>query len=104
MLKRHVLSLHNEVTSFRGRGKTSQIPKSSNKAGYKRTMDCPNPLKYNPNVTLTPGTLMTVFKCPIDSCGKKSCTDIKSFKLHCMHIHQVLYCVSPKHAIFFVRP
>ena len=99
MLKRHVLSLHNEVTSFRGRGKTSQIPKSSNKAGYKRTMDCPNPLKYNPNVTLTPGTLMTVFKCPIDSCGKKSCTDIKSFKLHCMHIHQV-QCVSPKHAIF----
>ena len=103
MLKRHVLSFHNEVTSFRGRSiisknsisKNSQSQqqissiKSSNKAGYKRTMECPNLLKYNSNVTLSPGTLMTVFKCPVEGCNKKSCTDIKSFKLHCMHIHQV---------------
>ena len=52
-------------------------------------MECPNLLKYNSNVTLSPGTLMTVFKCPVEGCNKKSCTDIKSFKLHCMHIHQV---------------
>ena len=102
MLKRHVLSFHNEVTSFRGRSIISKnsisksqsqqqisSTKSSNKAGYKRTMECPNLLKYNSNVTLSPGTLMTVFKCPVEGCNKKSCTDIKSFKLHCMHIHQV---------------
>ena len=92
MLKRHVLSFHNEVTSFRGRGiktHSQSSTKSSNKAGYKRTMECPNLLKYNSNVTLSPGTLMTVFKCPVEGCNKKSCTDIKSFKLHCMHIHQV---------------
>ena len=93
MLKRHVLSFHNEVTSFRSRLK---VPKSSNKlttaaapsGGYKRTLDNPNPLKYNPNVYLTPGTMMTVFKCPVLECGKNSCTDLKSFKLHCLHIHQ----------------
>ena len=51
-------------------------------------MDCPNTLKYNPSTILAPGTLMTVFKCPVSECGKNSCTDIKSFKLHCMHIHQ----------------
>ena len=51
-------------------------------------MDCPNTLKYNPTMTLTPGTLMTVFKCPVDGCGKNSCTDLKSFKLHCLHIHR----------------
>jgi hypothetical protein len=51
-------------------------------------MDEPIQLKYNPNMTLSPGTLMTVFKCPIENCGKKSCTDLKSFKLHCLHIHQ----------------
>ena len=113
MLKRHVLSFHNEVTSFRGRSIISKnsisksqsqqqisSTKSSNKAGYKRTMECPNLLKYNSNVTLSPGTLMTVFKCPVEGCNKKSCTDIKSFKLHCMHIHQVnmlpLYTMSDK--------
>ena len=97
MLKRHVLSLHNEVSSFRGsRGSKQPLTSeaklsgsSSSKAGYKRTMESPNALKYNSNLTLSPGTLMTVFKCPIESCGKKSCTDIKSFKLHCMHIHRV---------------
>ena len=96
------MSFHNEVTSFRGRSIISKnsisksqsqqqisSTKSSNKAGYKRTMECPNLLKYNSNVTLSPGTLMTVFKCPVEGCNKKSCTDIKSFKLHCMHIHQV---------------
>ena len=51
-------------------------------------MDCPNTLKYNPTMILTPGTLMTVFKCPVDGCGKNSCTDLKSFKLHCLHIHR----------------
>lgn len=90
MLKRHVLSLHNEVTSFRSRGKQPKIAKNLTniKGGYKKTLDSPNLLKYNPNMILNPGTLMTVFKCPIESCGKASCTDLKSFKLHCMHIHQ----------------
>ena len=119
MLKRHVLSFHNEVTSFRGRSITSKnsisksqsqqqisSTKSSNKAGYKRTMECPNLLKYNSNVTLSPGTLMTVFKCPVEGCNKKSCTDIKSFKLHCMHIHQVnmlpLNTVSDEKKIWYI--
>ena len=76
MLKRHVLSTHNEVSSFRTRGKQPSKSRrhchtaTSLKAGYKRTMDCPNPLKYNPSMTLTPGTLMTVFKCPVDGCGE----------------------------------
>ena len=60
----------------------------SNRAGYKRTMDCPNTLKYDANLTLKPGTMMTVFQCPVEGCGKNSCTDIKSFKLHCLHVHQ----------------
>lgn len=88
MLKRHVLSFHDEVSSFRGRGK------GKNKGGhaggnYKRSPFLQNlQLKYNPELTLAPGTLMRIYKCPVESCSKKSCTDMKSFKLHCMHIHQ----------------
>ena len=44
--------------------------------------------RYDSDVQLTPGTLMTIYKCPVEACKKRSCTDIKSFKLHCLHIHK----------------
>lgn len=37
---------------------------------------------------------MTVYKCPIDDCKKGSCTDMKSFKLHALHIHQVDFFIN----------
>ena len=77
MLKRHVLSFHEDVSTF-FRGKKS---KTQNK---KRPNLTPNLVKYDPNLTLAPGTLMTVYAC---STCKKHCTDIKSFKLHCLHVH-----------------
>ena len=103
MLKRHVLSLHEQVTSFRGRNRVLKRANNAGAAGksgdptgnlsggrrYRKLEEGPVvPLKYDPNMTLAPGTLMTVFKCPVETCGKNSCTDIKSFKLHAMHVHQ----------------
>ena len=54
-------------------------------------------LQYNPDLKLAPGTMMTIYKCPVDSCNKRSCTDMKSFKLHCLHIHQVMNNLGKKY-------
>ncbi len=92
MLKKHVLSFHDEVSSYvkgggkRGKGRGGM---GGNAFAYRRNPFLNNaPLKYNHELRLTPGTLMTVYKCPIDDCKKGSCTDMKSFKLHALHIHQ----------------
>ena len=42
------------------------------------------------DITLEPGTLMTVFHCPIDSCPKKNYLDAKSVKTHCRRIHSMI--------------
>ena len=105
MLKKHVLSFHDEVTTFRARGgKKGSKSKTGLKGdvgandasgvggggGYRRYPSLSDiKLQYNPNLKLAPGTMMTIYKCPVDSCNKRSCTDMKSFKLHCLHIHQV---------------
>ena len=85
MLKRHVLSFHEEVSNFKSRKRKKDSNEKSGKYGYKRAMTEPNIVKYDPNLCLAPGTLMTVYSC--GTC-KKACTDIKSFKLHCLHVHQ----------------
>ena len=92
MLKKHVLSYHDEVSSYvrgggkRGKGRGAM---GANAFAYRKNPFLNNqPLKYNHELRLSPGTLMTVYKCPIDDCKKGSCTDMKSFKLHALHIHQ----------------
>ena len=42
------------------------------------------------DITLEPGTLMTVFHCPIESCPKKNYLDAKSVKTHCRRIHSMI--------------
>ena len=92
MLKKHVLSFHDEVASYsRGGGKRGKNrgAMAANAYGYRKNPFLTGvPLKYNHELRLSPGTLMTVYKCPIEECKKSSCTDMKSFKLHALHIHQ----------------
>ena len=96
MLKKHVLSLHNEVSSFKSRmsKKKQKIvsPTVAPLTVINNIQPAKKPeeiqLKYNRDLKLVPGTMMTIYKCPVDSCNKRSCTDMKSFKLHCLHIHQ----------------
>ena len=42
------------------------------------------------DITLEPGTLMTVFHCPIETCPKKNYLDAKSVKTHCRRIHSMI--------------
>ena len=42
------------------------------------------------DITLEPGTLMTVFHCPMESCAKKNYLDAKSVKTHCRRIHSMI--------------
>jgi len=122
MLKKHVLSTHNQVTAFKSRMSkkkkmqlqqlqqqntaaavttaahvtTTQLPSFATTAAPSapQQQQLPSPdkseikLKYDPELRLAPGTMMTIYNCPVDGCNKRSCTDMKSFKLHCLHIHR----------------
>lgn len=111
MLKKHVLSFHDEVSTFRSRGGKKgakgkngikgesgvQDASTGGGGGYRRYPSLSDiKLQYNPDLKLAPGTMMTIYKCPVDSCNKRSCTDMKSFKLHCLHIHQVMNTLGKK--------
>ena len=85
MLKKHILRTHKEATSV-NKKKKSELRSLKKKNGYIRSMEDPVDLKYDPGITLIPGTMMDALKCPV--CGKSSFTDSKAFKLHCMHIHK----------------
>ena len=41
------------------------------------------------DITLEPGTLMTVFHCPVESCSKKNYLDAKSVRTHCRRFHSI---------------
>ena len=133
MLKRHVLSTHNEVSDFKVKGRrkpkpekpvvsaTSHVDRTASdqqqenlnpadtktdevtlrfvllysdlfSVSFKNEVSFQIPClicsRYDMNLKLEPGTKMTIYKCPVDMCKKRSCTDIKSFKLHCLHIHK----------------
>ena len=49
---------------------------------------CKNELIFD-DITLEPGTLMTVFHCPVESCNKKNYLDAKSVKTHCRRLHSM---------------
>ena len=88
MLKKHILSYHKEVSTFLHKGR--KYRKNKNPLGNRRepSLKTAPPLEFNYKLRLIPGTLMTVYKCPIQDCKKDSCTDLKSFKLHALHIHK----------------
>ena len=73
MLKKHLLSSHPNQDPNLIAGK-SEININSQAT-----------IEIDERISLTPGTKMTIYKCPL--CGKESCTDLKSFKLHAKHIH-----------------
>ena len=42
------------------------------------------------NITLEPGTLMTVFHCPVVDCPKRNYLDAKSVRTHCRRFHSMI--------------
>ena len=53
------------------------------------------------DITLEPGTLMTVFHCPIESCPKKNYLDAKSVKTHCRRIHSMIDYEGTTYIVYF---
>ncbi len=67
----HTIQVHTEVT---GTGSA----KGSN-----------NDLVVDESIVLAPGTMMTVYHCPVAGCNKKNYLDSKSVRTHCRRLHSL---------------